>query len=68
MYQKGMGVSQDYQEAFKWYQIQRVKDQGRSYAQNKLGLYGRKRIGLGRDYQKAVSMVSASSQNQGDTR
>ena len=49
MYDNGEGVSQDYQEAFRWYS--RAAAQNNDLAQNNLGVLYE---GVARDYQEAV--------------
>ncbi|MDE2732348.1 MAG: DUF805 domain-containing protein, partial [Bacteroidota bacterium] len=63
MYEKGRGVSQDNQEAVKWYQ--RSADQGNASAQCRLGLMYAKGRGVSRDDQEAMKWFRLSA-DQGD--
>ena len=63
MYEKGRGVSQDDQEAVKWYR--RSADQGNASAQHKLGLMYEDGRGVSQDDQEAVKWYRLSA-DQGD--
>ncbi len=66
-YKKGMGVTQDYKEAFKWFEksaeikyVGGVKEYGNAEAQNNLGLMYTDGLGVERDSEKAYFWFSLS--------
>jgi len=52
MYQQGLGISQDYTEAIKWYR--KAAEQGYASAQNNLGVIHQKGMGVLQDFEEAV--------------
>ncbi len=52
MYYRGLGVTQDYQEAIKWYK--KAAEQGNASAQSNLGEMYYEGQGVPRDYQEAI--------------
>jgi TPR repeat protein len=63
MYDKGKGVSQDYEKAVYWYQ--KAADQGDANGQLNLGLMYDKGRGVEQDYEKAVYWYQKAA-DQGD--
>lgn len=63
-YQKGLGVSQDYGEAKKWYV--KAANQGNAKAQNNLGYLYEKGLGVSQDYGEAKKWYLKAA-NQGNT-
>ena len=60
MYVTGKGVTQDYQEAMKWYRLS--AEQGNAVSQAKLGWMYTKGEGANQDYQKAVKWYRLSAE------
>jgi len=64
MYDKGLGVPQDYVEAVRWYQM--AAEQGNAIAQNNLGVIYDKGLGVPQDYVEAVRWYQmAAEQDNG---
>ncbi len=59
MYQYGEGVTQDYQEARKWYRLSAV--QGHAEAQNSLGVMYAEGKGVVQDYVRAHMWLNLSA-------
>jgi TPR repeat protein len=64
MYKDGLGVTQDYQEAFKWYRL--ATEQGDAHAQVGLGVIYYDGLGVTQDYQEAFKWYRLAAE-QGDT-
>lgn len=64
LYEKGLGVSQDYQEAVKWYR--KAAALGNVVAENNIGNLYIEGHGVPRDYQKAMEWLLKAA-SQGDT-
>ncbi len=62
MYYKGEGVTQDYKEAVKWYQLS--AEQGHSEAQYKLGEIHENGKGVPQDKDKAVNWYLLSAEHE----
>jgi TPR repeat protein len=60
MYEKGLGVSQDKQQAVKWYT--KAAEQGYSYAQYNLGIQFREGQGVPQDYQQALKWYTKAAE------
>ena len=56
MYKHGIGVAQDYPEAFKYYK--QAADQGNIDAQFALGDMYKHSIGIAQDYEQALNIIS----------
>ncbi len=63
MYYNGQGVTQDYEQAFKWFSL--TADQGYSYAQHYLGWMHHRGEGVKKDYKQAVKWYTLAA-DQGD--
>ena len=59
MYKKGLGVSEDYAEAVKWYRL--AADQGYGYAQGNLGVMYHDGRGVPQDYGEAFAWFSVAA-------
>ena len=67
MYRHGQGVSQDYQEALKWYR--RSAEQGHAWAQNNLGVMFEVGQGVPQDFVRAHMWYSIGAKaSSGDER
>jgi uncharacterized protein len=64
-YERGQGVSQDYQEAMRWYRLAAM--QGDSAAQYKLCVMSDKGVGVPQDYQEALRWCRLAA-DQGQER
>ena len=60
MYDEGEGVTQDDQEAVRWYRVS--AEQGNADAQNNLAVMYRKGSGVIQDYEKAVEWYRSSAE------
>ena len=60
MYRYGQGVSQDFEEAQKWYRL--AADQGNARAQNNLGAMYRQGLGVPQDYAEAFRWFSRAAE------
>ena len=63
MYEKGLGIVQDYQQAFAWYQ--KAANQGFAGAQSNLGMMYYTGQGVAQNHQQAVAWWQKAA-NQGD--
>ena len=61
LYSKGLGVSQDYQEAGRWYH--KSAEQGHSFAEFNLGMMYEHGNGYQRDYKKAVGWYRKAAEH-----
>ena len=61
MYDHGIGVSQDYKEAVKWYRMS--ADQGEALAQYNLGVLYYNATGVPQDYKEAYAWWSVAKGN-----
>ncbi len=62
MYDEGKGVTQDYQEAAKWYRL--AAEQGYAAAQNNIGFIYHMGKGVTQDYQEAVKWYRLAAEKR----
>ena len=65
MYTEGLGVSQDYREAVRWYR--RAADQGYAIAQRNLGVMYAEGLGVSQDYVSAHMWLNLAGARGNDT-